>query len=121
VPDVSAATGPRADADVVQALVEELLRTGLALTGVLSSLIEDLSDDAFPGEDNAEVLLEMVVGTCRPAVAAAGESAARAAIDLISSVRESVLRDLKAAARLARERERRLPTQAARRGARSCQ
>ena len=35
-----------------------------------------MPEDSFPGEDNAAVLLEMVIGSCRPATEAAGESAA---------------------------------------------
>ena len=82
-------------------LIRELLGAGLALMDVLSSLIEELPEDAFPGEDSAEVLLEMVVGSCRPAVAAAGERDARAAISLVAAVRDSVFADLRTAAMVA--------------------
>jgi hypothetical protein len=33
---------------------------------VLSSLLEDLPEDAFPGENSGAVLIEMVVGSSRP-------------------------------------------------------
>jgi hypothetical protein len=89
--------------DEAELLIRELLGAGLALMDVLSSLIEELPEDAFPGEDRAEVLLEMVVGSCRPAVAAAGESDARAAISLVAAVRDSVFGDLRAAAAAARD------------------
>jgi hypothetical protein len=88
--------------DAAQVLIEELLRTGLALTDVLSSLLEDLPEDAFPGENSGAVLIEMVVGTCRPAVEAAGERECWAATALIGAVRDRVLDDLRAAAQLAR-------------------
>lgn len=87
-----------------QALIEELLRTGFALTDLIASLIEDLPEGAFPGEDNAAVLVEMVAGSCLPAVEAAGEEACWAATALIGAVRDRVLADLRAAAELARGR-----------------
>jgi len=93
----------RAEADATKELVEELLRTGLTLVDLLDSLLEELPGNAFPGEDNAVVLLEMVIGTCRPAVAAAGESHCRRATALIGAVRDRVLRDLEAAAAAAAE------------------
>lgn len=83
-------------------LIEELLRTGLTFVDVLSSLIEDLPEEAFPGEDNAAVVLEMLIGTCRPAIDAVGESDARATTVLIGAIRERMLDDLRDAAALAR-------------------
>jgi hypothetical protein len=68
---------------------------------VLSSLLEDLPEDAFPGENSGAVLIEMVVGSCRPAVEAAGEQECWAATALIGAVRDRVLDDLRAAAQLA--------------------
>jgi hypothetical protein len=47
----------------------EVLRTGLMLQDLLCNLLEDLPDDAFPGDDNAEVLFEMLTGTISPATA----------------------------------------------------
>lgn len=85
-------------------LVEELLRTSLSLGGMLASLLEDLPEDAFPGEDNAAVLMDMVVGSSRPAMEAAGESECWAAAALIGAVRERVLDDLQGAAEIASER-----------------
>jgi hypothetical protein len=82
-------------------LIRELLGAGLALMDILSSLIEELPEDAFPGEDHAAVLLEMVVGSCRPAVAAAGERDCRAAIALVGAVRERIFDDLRTAAAIA--------------------
>lgn len=88
-------------ADVARTLVEELLRTGLVLCDTLASLLEDLPDDAFPGEDNAAVLIEMAVGSSRPAIAAAGEMNCWNAVALIGAVRDRVLDDLRVAAELA--------------------
>jgi hypothetical protein len=87
--------------DPTRALIEELLRTGLTLVDVLSFLIEDLPDEAFPGEDNAAVVLEMLVGSCRPVIDAAGESDRRATTALVGEIREKALDDLRLAAKLA--------------------
>jgi hypothetical protein len=89
------------DADAAQALVEELLRTGLVLTDLLASLLEEIPEHAFPGEDSGAVLIEMVVGSCRPAIAAAGEQECRAATALIGAIKDRVLDDLRAASGLA--------------------
>jgi hypothetical protein len=48
------------------------------------------------------VLVEMIVGSCRPAIAAAGEQECWAAAGLIGAVRDRVLDDLRTAAELAR-------------------
>jgi len=81
------------------------LRTGLTLTDLLSSLLEDLPDDAFPREENGEVLIEMVAGSCAPAIAAAGPAQCEAMVALLGAIRDRVLSDLEAAVRLARDRE----------------
>jgi hypothetical protein len=86
-------------------LVEEVLRTALALEDVMSALLEELPERAFPGEDNARVLLEMVVGSVHPAAAAAGPRDTRIAIALVAAIRERVLADLRTAAELAKERD----------------
>lgn len=83
-------------------MIEELLMTALGLGAVLSSLLEDLPEDAFPGEESAAVLLEMVVGSSLPVAEAAGEVQCWEASALIGAVRDRVLDDLRAAAELAR-------------------
>ncbi len=85
---------------VTRELVEEILRTGFALTDLLGSLLEDLPAEAVPGEDNATVLLEMVTGTCLPVVSAAGEHDTRAATALVGAIRDKVIADLRRAAEL---------------------
>jgi hypothetical protein len=79
-------------------LVREIVRTGLMITGVLEDLLEELPDDAFPGENDAEVLFEMLAGTIRPAVAAAGEERVQELIALLGAMGDRVLSDLQAAA-----------------------
>jgi hypothetical protein len=91
--------------EVTRDLVEEVLRTAMALEDVVVSLLEDLPDGAFPGEDPGLVLLEMIVGSVHPATTAAGLRDTRAATALVGAIRERVLADLRTAATLARERE----------------
>jgi hypothetical protein len=91
--------------ETTRGLVEEVLRTALALEDVMASLLEELPEGAFPGEDKARVLLEMVVGSVHPAASAAGEDGCRTTIALVAAVRERILADLREALRLAGERE----------------
>jgi hypothetical protein len=91
-----------ADRKVTAELVEEVLRTALALEDVISSLLAELPPRAFPGEDPAHVLLDMVVGSVHPAAAAAGLRDCRAAIALVVAIRERVLADLHTAAELSK-------------------
>lgn len=86
-------------------LVEEVLKTALALEDVMAALLKELPENAFGGEDNAEVLLELVVGSVMPAVVVAGERDTRAAIHLAAAIRERVVADLREAAARARRRE----------------
>lgn len=79
-------------------LVEELLRTAFALGGAYVSLLEDLPDDVFPGEDHAAVLIEMFAGSSLPALQPVSEADCRVATALAVAVREHVLGDLRIAA-----------------------
>ena len=101
---------PAADLETTRELVEEVLRTALALEDVMVSLLEDLPETAFPGEDNGLVLFEMVVGSVHPAAVAAGPRDCRTATALVGAIRERVLADLRTAAQIAREREQRART-----------
>lgn len=93
------------DLETTRDLVEEVLRTALALEDVLSTLLEEIPAGAFPGRDPALVLLEMVVGSVHPAARAAGRRDCRTATALVGAVRERVIADLQTAAELARRRE----------------
>jgi hypothetical protein len=46
--EVSNLNGRTEDTDAVQALIEDLLRTSLALSAALASLLEELPEHAFP-------------------------------------------------------------------------
>jgi hypothetical protein len=98
---VSCASGGAKSGDAAQALIEELLHTAFSIGGVFVSLLEDLPEDAFAGEDQAAVLIEMLAGSSRLAVEAAGEADCQMAAALIGAVRVRILDDLRAAARLA--------------------
>lgn len=86
----------------IREFVDEILRVGLALTDVLATLIEQLPSDAFPGENPAEVVVQMVTGSLQPVADSAGERAVREATALVGAVLDRVLADLREAARLAR-------------------
>jgi hypothetical protein len=86
------------DVQSAREMVEELLRAGLVIAGALESLLEDLPAGAFPGEDNAEVLLERVAGTCAPVIRAAGETVCRDTLGLVCALRDRFLADLRGAA-----------------------
>jgi hypothetical protein len=88
--------------DECQEFVEEALRTGLWLADVLGVILDELPDDVFPGEEPAEVLLEMVAGSFRPAAEAAGRQAVREATALLGALGDRTLADLRAAATAAR-------------------
>jgi hypothetical protein len=96
---------PPLELETTRDLVEEVLLTALALEDVMSSLLEELPEGAFPGEDNGRVLLEMVVGSVHPAARAAGPRDCRTAIALVGAIRERVIADLRTAAELAKDRE----------------
>jgi hypothetical protein len=91
--------------DVGRCLIEETLRTALWLLDTSASLLDDLPDDAFPGEDAGEVMVEMLTGSCRPSIDGAGEVGCRVAIELMISIRENVLNDMRVAVELARKGE----------------
>jgi hypothetical protein len=89
------------DVELARELIMALVRTGFVVGDAVSSLIEDLPPDAFPGENHAEVLLEMAAGSCAPVVRAAGEPLCRELIALAGAVQEKFLTDLRTAADLA--------------------
>jgi hypothetical protein len=93
------------DIGYVRAFVEEVLRTGIALGDLIADLIEALPEEAYPGEDKAEVLLEMVAGSVQPVLAAAGEDTVEEAMALVGALYDKTMMDLKLAVEIARERE----------------
>jgi hypothetical protein len=86
-------------------LVSEVIRVAVTLEELFSSFLPSIPDGAFPGEDKAQVLFDMVLGSVEPATAAAGEKDCRTAIALIGAMRERILADLHTAAESCREQE----------------
>jgi hypothetical protein len=103
---VSDRSRSRSDVDLARELVEAVVRAGLTISETLAALLEQLSEDSFPGENNPEVLLGMVAGSCAPIARAAGEVRCAEAIDLVEKVHRKFVDDLRAAAALAGQRER---------------
>src|ERR1700744_4740659 len=95
----------RRDLEITRDLIEEVMLTAIALDDVIGALLDELPEGAFPGEENAHVLNEMVVGSVHPATRAAGPRACQTATALVAAIRERVLIDLHTAAELSRERE----------------
>jgi hypothetical protein len=98
---------PTSAVEASRALVQELLSAGFVLIDLLSTLVEDLPDDAFPEEEKAAVLIEMLAGSAVPAVQAAGERTCWEATALVGALRDRAIDDLEAALEIAREREER--------------
>ena len=88
-------------ADPVQSFVEEVLRTGVMLTDVLGALLDDLPEDAFPGERPGDVLVEMLVGTVRPAVEAVAPQTLTEATALLGAMSDRFVADLREAVAVA--------------------
>ena len=97
---------PEVDLETTHELVEEVLLTAIALDDVMGALLDEIPEGAFPGDDNARVLLEMVIGSVHPAARAAGPRGVSTTIALVAAIRERVLTDLRAAAEQAGKRER---------------
>jgi hypothetical protein len=91
--------------ELTRAFVMELLRTGLMLTDGLAGLIEDLPEDAYPGEDTGDVVVGMLVGSLLPVTAAAGGRTVEQAIALLGATADKYRADLRAALEVARRSE----------------
>jgi hypothetical protein len=83
--------------DSAAAFTEELLRTGVMLSELASNLVEALPADAYPGEEPGAVVIDMVTGTIRTALAAVDERDLEHATELIAASRDHVLEHLKLA------------------------
>jgi len=86
----------------VRTLVEEILRVGFALGDLLAELVEQLPEDAYPGQNPAEVVIEMTTGSLMPVADSAGEAAVRQATALVGAVLDRIICDLRRAMEIAR-------------------
>ncbi|MDQ6805391.1 MAG: hypothetical protein M3065_10605 [Actinomycetota bacterium] len=94
-----------ATSDYGRDFVTEILRTGLVFTDLVCDLSESLPEDAYRGEPNTAVVIEMLIGTLRPVTDGAGEGSVRSAIALLTAARARARADLERAVELARRRE----------------
>jgi hypothetical protein len=85
-------------------LLMDSWRTGLMFSDVLSGLLDDMPDDAFPGESPADVLIEMLTGSVRPVAEAAGAETVRASLALVGAMADKTMSDLRRALEIARAR-----------------
>jgi hypothetical protein len=88
--------------DDVRTLTVTVLRIGVMLSDLLANILDDLPEEAFAGEDQAEVLIEMLTGSIGPVANAAGARSVAQTVALLDAVGDRVLSDLRAAAELAR-------------------
>ena len=78
-----------------RAFVEELLLTGLTLGDLLSGLLDELPEDAFPGEEPADVLVQMLAGSVAPVLEAAGPQTVQGVTALLGAIRDRAMADLR--------------------------
>jgi hypothetical protein len=86
--------------DAIESFVLELLRTGDMLFGLAADLVEMLPADAYPDEEPSEVVIEMITGTIRAAVAHADERDVRRAAELMQEAGDRVVEHLRLALEL---------------------
>jgi hypothetical protein len=67
------------------------------LSDLGADLVDTLPADAYPGEEPARVVIEMIVGTIRTALADADESDVERATELITTASERVFEHLQLA------------------------
>ncbi len=91
---------PPPHADVVEAFVTQILRTGLMLTDIAADFAEAMPEDAFPGEHPGRVVIECLSGTAYPIVERAGIDAVRMATELLDEVADRTLEHLRLAIQL---------------------
>ena len=86
--------------DDLDRFVTELLRTGFMLCELGSDLVEILPEDAYPGEEPGAVIVEMMCGTIRTALASADQRDVRRATELIVQAAERTVEHLRLASKL---------------------
>lgn len=85
-------------------LVAEVLNSGSVLSGLWRSMRAEVPPDFFDGEDPEAVLLEMMVGSALPVLRKAGMEECRRATELVSSIHQRVISDLRLAAEIVERR-----------------
>jgi hypothetical protein len=88
--------------DAIAGFTLELLRTGNILAGLAADLIEGLPAEAYPGEEPAEVVMEMITGTIRTALVEADQNDLQRAVELMREAVDRVIEHLRLALELRR-------------------
>ena len=88
--------------DHIERFVIQLLRAGCMLSGIASELIEELPPEAYPGEEPAAVVVEMMCGTIATALASCNPADVRRATELIDQAASRTLEHLQLACDLSR-------------------
>lgn len=88
--------------DHLEQFVIKLLSTGSMLSGVIRDLADALPSDAYPGEEPADVVVEMVYGSIAIALRAVDPEDLETATRLVDLAGKRVLKDLQLACELSR-------------------
>ena len=84
---------PRADTtDAPRALIEELLNTGLAITDLLASSLDEIPEVGT--DEDSETVVARVIDTCRPALVGASAEDCLYAQALLRAIGAQVLKAL---------------------------
>jgi len=90
----------------VERFVVVLLRTGLMLSDLAGDLLDALPDDSYPGEENSEVVLEMIRGTIATSLQSATLSELARATELMERAFDRTIEHLEQAREIAAVRSR---------------
>ena len=91
-----------ASSDHVERFVLELMGVGSMLSELVWDLVDELPADAYPREDSAAVVIEMLCGTIATALGSADPRDVRRATELIGLARARVIEHLRLACALSR-------------------
>ena len=86
--------------DAIDGFALELLRTGDMLAGLAVDLVEMLPAAAYPGEEPASVVMEMITGSIRTALVEADQSDVQRAVELMREAADRVIEHLRLALEL---------------------
>lgn len=88
--------------DAIDGFALELLRTGNMLTGLAADLVESLPADAYPGEEPAAVVMEMITGSIRTALIEVDQRDVQRGVELMREAADRVIEHLRLALALRR-------------------
>jgi DNA-binding MurR/RpiR family transcriptional regulator len=91
--------------DAIDHFAFELLRIGNMLAGLAADLVEELPDEAYPGEEPAAVVMEMITGSIRTALVEVDQSDVQRAVEIMREAADRVIEHLRLALALGRRME----------------